>query len=787
MCLAVGERRNVADLSVVGPAESLPLPRERTAIGYRETNGIPVKSDEVRYRLNDAGEFVAENYNCAQPFANFLPGIAGPHGIPMWLFYVNRGQCVCGMGTRDKEHPIMEFLSANRAYQLTSRQGFRTFLKLRRGESSMYYEPFQRHAADVGMDRDQRMIIGSSTFSLEEENRTIGMRFRIDYFTVPEDSFAGLVRVLRVENTGRKPVGLQLLDGLPLIVPYGVDNYNLKNMRNLVESFVEVTNLDRGVPLFKGKTRQEDRPDVARIQEGHFYLGFREAKREVEIIRPIVDPRLIFGTRTDYEYPEAFVAARRFGTDAVQRLENCLPTAMGFSRTMLSAGASHTYCSIIGQVENRKTLNRLVRRCATPSYVEAKRRRNRDIVERIKQTNFTCGSSGEFDLYCRQNLLDNILRGGLPVTYEGRGKRTTVHLYSRKHGDPERDYNAFILSPTNYSQGAGNYRDVNQNRRCDLFINPDVREANVRHFYNLLQLDGFNPLAILPSAFVVSDGDALNRVLKSSVSSKNAPVLKELLADEFTPGDLFARMNQKGIKLRRDPKRFLGDLLAISDRVEKARTFARGWLENESIWLHMEYKYMLELLRAGLHREFYSDFKKVLVPFMDPKQYGRSILENSSFIVSSANPDPKIHGRGFAARLSGSTAEFVHILSVITAGWKPFSVNRSGQLDLQFRPVLPAWLFTKTACVRKLYSDKTEIERDFRANTFSFMFLGEILVTYNNPLRKDTYGQSAVCPVHIRITERGGGTTTIEGPCIPADWAHRIRDRKVQSITIDLA
>ncbi|OQW95694.1 MAG: hypothetical protein BWK77_07020, partial [Verrucomicrobia bacterium A1] len=185
------------------------------------------------YALGDSGEFVIENYNLAKPFASFFPGIAGPHGIPMWVFYVNRAQCVCSIGIEDKEHPIMEFLSANRAYQLTSTQCFRTFLKLGRGAKQRFYEPFQQHAADAGMSRTQRMIIFPAQLTLEETNRTLGLKFTVDYFNVPEDSYAGLIRVLRIENLGRKSVAMELLDGLPLIIPYGVDNYNLKHMRRL--------------------------------------------------------------------------------------------------------------------------------------------------------------------------------------------------------------------------------------------------------------------------------------------------------------------------------------------------------------------------------------------------------------------------------------------------------------------------------------------------------------------------------------------------------------------------
>ena len=47
------------------------------------------------YRLeNDV--FVIENYDKKAPFCSFLPGLAGEKGIPLWSFYVNRGQGMTG-------------------------------------------------------------------------------------------------------------------------------------------------------------------------------------------------------------------------------------------------------------------------------------------------------------------------------------------------------------------------------------------------------------------------------------------------------------------------------------------------------------------------------------------------------------------------------------------------------------------------------------------------------------------------------------------------------------------
>ena len=111
------------------------------------------------YTLGASGEFIITNYNLAKPFASFFPGIAGAHGIPMWVFYVNRAQCICSIGIEDKEHPIMEFLSANAAYQLAGNQGFRTFLKFGAGRNVTMYEPFQTQLGTEKMDRTQRMII----------------------------------------------------------------------------------------------------------------------------------------------------------------------------------------------------------------------------------------------------------------------------------------------------------------------------------------------------------------------------------------------------------------------------------------------------------------------------------------------------------------------------------------------------------------------------------------------------------------------------------------------------
>ncbi|WP_460055967.1 hypothetical protein [Spirochaeta dissipatitropha] len=1093
--------------------------------------------------LGNSGEFIIENYNAMNPFSSFLPGISGIHGMPMWAFYVNRGQCLCSMGVQDKDHAIMEFLPANRAYQLSSSQGFRTFLKLETDRGLQFYEPFQNTSVLPEIDCSQRMIIRPESLSIEEVNHTYGLLFRVDYFTVPDENFAGIMRRLTLRNLSSSTKSMEVLDGLPLIIPFGVDNLNLKYMRRLVEAFVEVVDSQSGAAFFRSKVKQEDSPEVVKVEEGNFYLAYTESGEHLEQVIPIVDPQKIFGSFSDFRYPVEFMEASPFSVKGAQMKENVLPCAMGHVVKSLDPGEVLVYFSALGSVGSLAELDSISKRVCSAQYFRNKEERNEALIHEISQHNFVCSSEPGFDYYCRMNFLDNVLRGGLPVSLEGLSSRVSLYVYARKHGDLERDYNEFCLSPSFFSQGNSNYRDVNQNRRNDLFVNPDLKDHNVRHFYNMIQLDGFNPLLIKPVKYKLQNTEAVENLLQASLSVEGIESALELMKEPFLAGSLLqtcrevhdwkpdaieqwladildicetvpetehlhgywtdhwvynldllinyisvypekvrelvfddcsyvfhdsayrvASRKEKYVlwenramqldavvydhekdqcikKRSSDPecmrdkhghgkiyrttllvkmlslivnklssldpcgvgvemeagkpnwydalnglpgihgsslhetieiKRnilFLVDLFdtylsdgeevrlpgelqvfltrlhhvlhckyqeaadftdydiwdaastareqfresvfwgiegtesivtigqlkdffyvalkRLDDAVHKAwdstqdlphsyfinrvveyelidgvqsarglpvyrarkftqealpvfleavvhvmkvesqtkrkrelyqsvrasglydaqlgmykvneslqkesldigrtRIFTPGWFENESIWLHMEYKYMLELLRGGLYTEFFADFRQVFVPFFDPAVYGRSILENSSFIVSSANRNASLHGAGFAARLSGATAEFIHILRIMTAGETPFSLDESGKLQLEFRPVIPAWMFIHQAETRQILRNGCYEDVLFPANSFSFMFMQRTLVTLINEKRRNTFGFDNVRPVHLRAYSLADEYKSVNGSILRGGLAEEVRGGRISRIDILLA
>ncbi len=1125
-----------------------------------------LKNKQPKYYLNaKTKQFVIENYNFAKPFANFFPGIAGKYGVPMWVFYVNRGQAIASFGTKDKDHAILEFFPANKAWQLVSLQGFRTFIKIftlldkSTSQDKHYltgftdkkfvlYEPFHNGFTNLGYHLTNRMFITSSDLVLEEENLSLGLKIKVEYFTIPNDSYSALARIVTIQNLNSKTKKIQLIDGLPQIIPYGVSNLFLKKLGRTIEAWMNIENLQNGVPFYKLDVDPTDRPEVIHINEGNFYLGFYYDRGRPKIIKPIVDPQSVFGPVTDFSYPRQFLARKNFILPPDRLTKNKTPCAMILLNYELAKFDEKKIYSLIGYMRSKDVLNSSIPRIIKPEYLTQKKEENRKIIEELQSDITTVSSSSEFNLYAQQTYLDNIIRGGYPVIFSHLSLRASggippsagksdssdsvFYLYARKHGDLERDYNKFQIQTTYFSQGNGNYRDMNQNRRCDVWFNPDIKDENVITFFNLIQADGFNPLVVKGVSFTLKNAQDFKYVLKDLVEGKNilkilaflnkpfTPLDKSMSQDKhyltgFTPGDVILFIKENKIKLNvsydellnillshslknqeaehgegfwtdhwtynldllesyldvypenlreiifekkiftfydntetvrprqekyvlkegsvrqlhavvpsnakremmrkrttqahtvriqyglgqiyqtslinkllcllanklasLDPfgcgiemeadkpnwfdalnglpalfgsslnetfelKRLiiliketmqkcaiekiyiteeiynflinLGKLiqdylagnshnkdykywdkshslkedyrqktrlgfsgkeletpteqlitvlnnalkkidlgidkawdrkkhiyyayfinevkeytplgassvkptkfnqirlpfflesqvhaLKLTENINRAkilyeaikksslydkklkmykstsslksapleigrcRIFTPGWLEHESVWLHMEYKYLLEILKSGLYAEFYEDFKNVLIPFQNPQRYGRSILENSSFLASSAFPDKTLHGNGYVARLSGSTAEFLQIWLVMNVGWKPFILDNKGDLHLRFKPVLAGWLFTP--------KDKT----------YSFNFLGKIRVTYHNPNRIDTFGKNAVRPKKIVFNDKDENFIEIPSDTIPSPYAQQIRSRQINRIDVYL-
>ena len=1057
--------------------------------------------------------FEISDFQRKPPFSNLLPGIAGPFGIPMWIFYVNRGQAISSFGISDKDHPIMEFQPANKAYQSTPLLGFRTFIKKLGRQESEVYEPFNITSAES----KKNMWIDLNELRIQDESQINHLRTNVIYNNLTNEPVGGLIRKIEITNIGFQASEYEIVDGMPAIIPYGLNNSALKETSRTMEAWFEIKNLESNIPFYQLRSTIKDSSEIQSIEEGNFSCAVASQSGNKLPLHAIVSPELIFGDDTSLQTAMGF---KTTDLDEVIRLQNRkytagkTPCSFFAVRTILQPGETVTLFSLYGVASCLDMLDKLSSNFSSSDYFVEKLGMARSLIHELVMPITTKSSSPEFDQYCRQTFLDNILRGGWPVQLGSKENPVMYHIYSRKHGDPERDYNSFYLAPEYYSKGNGNFRDVNQNRRNDVWFEPLVEDNNIRSFMGLIQTDGYNPLIVKGTSFRIPKIH-----LKEILDQAREPrPLAAFLREPFTPGSLLTMLENQNIELHMSKEDFLklaltrsepcfeaefgegywtdhwtynldlidsylaiypdrirdlfdknadipfyespvtvqprdrkyvltGDhprqyhaiakdqqkmaliagrsenqhfmhdkngkgvifrttlrikllflavikfatmdpygmgiemeadrpgwcdalnglpglfgssfpetlelyrlLNSLIDRMPESlilsvpieisrlmnridvalgeyqasqsgnrdfdywdavssareayreetrlgfegactdvqsqdlmkslvlyrkkvregidsailqndgvpptyfsytvdrfeiihaesgkpltdendhpfvkalgfkqkvlplflegparwmkqlkdqdarliyskiresrlfdrpllmyktndslseqsfeigrlRVFSPGWLENESVFLHMEYKYLLSILKAGLYKEFFEDMKNAIPAFQDPKRYGRNPMENSSFIVSSAHPDSDLHGRGFIARLTGSTAEFLSMWNYMMFGGAPFLVQ-DGELNLRFKPLLPSWLF----------DDQGEI---------TCVFLGHCTVVYHNSSKRNSFDESNhICRQVLSI---GDETVQLDSETIPSPYADWLREGRIQRIDV---
>jgi hypothetical protein len=244
--------------------------------------------------------------------------------------------------------------------------------------------------------------------------------------------------------------------------------------------------------------------------------------------------------------------------------------------------------------------------------------------------------------------------------------------------------------------------------------------------------------------------------------------MKTIQDDEKKMTDMYERVLTSELRDEKLKMYYLSaSLTGQSYDMGRQIAFAPGWLENQSIWMHMSYKYYLQLLRGKLYDQFFNEYKGGgILPFMDPDEYGRPLTECSSFIASSAFPDPDIHGMGFLARLSGSTAEFMDIYQLMFYGPNMFYLNKKDEVEFQLVPAIPSWLFVDEESAGDAIMD------DDGQYTVSFKLFGLIPVTYHNPDGSNLYG---ISPKKYVIAMKDGSIETIKEEFIPNKLALMIR------------
>lgn len=417
--------------------------------------------------------FTIDDYLHAKKFSSFLPAIAGVDGKPLWVFYANVGQCVGGFGVNSKDYPIAPFDSAYLAYQNIPFRGFNTALELD-GKVFKLFDPKNISKTKLEITRD--------SITISEETNIY--KVIICYSTLSNNEFGGLIRKVSLENKLNKSIKAKIIDGLSVMLPYGLSNYSFQNLSTLMSSYccVDINN-DTPYLMYKGG---EDTAEVKKNTKGNGFFAINEYGKT---LTALIDPNNVFLDGVTSEIVFDKVNNKQIDEGQI---------ACGMVYDEFEFTDSYSFISFYGSFDSIKQLNNFKKKENFES-LEKEVTKTRDLIESLIKV--SCSTSNYmFDEFIKQSYFDNALRGGFPLTICNKN----LYVFSRKHGDMERDYNDFVIPYSYFSSGQGNFRDVNQNRRSDLYVKPTIFDKNLFDFFTLIQLDGYNPLIVKPTTYYLN-------------------------------------------------------------------------------------------------------------------------------------------------------------------------------------------------------------------------------------------------------------------------------------------
>ena len=515
----------------------------------------------------------------------------------------------------------MEFNSANKAYQLTPYIGFRTFLQGTRSGSkkedgvSFLIEPFAPANAKVAGLDDHRedmkptrtMYVGTNEMEIEEEDDVHGVTTNVNYFVLPEEDFAALVRRTTITNTGDDDLTLSALDGLAKLEPTGGKlEWGLKNIGRTLEGWMGVYHADDtlSLPFYRMSTEPSDEASVKIEKAGHYCIAFIEGQKD---LLPIVyDTEKVFGYSTSLQEPSGLRTATidRIVSNPQYGAAKTSSAFAAVQKVKLAPGESVTVTSFYGKADQIEDLPKIAETISKVGYSEEKFERARELMNELTSKVETHTANHLFNGAIKQNYLDNSLRGGMPILLGDLDEQSrsanadedprlkVYHVFSRIHGDLERDYNDFNIDPTYFSQGPGNYRDVAQNRRNDVVFSPRIGAFVVKQFLSFIQADGYEPLTVEAVAYLVDDPNKAARVASSiAADPQSAGIIQAIIGGGiFRPGQLFTLFEQIGVKLSVSNQVAIDELMAISEETPMALYGSGYWADH--------WEYYLDLLEA---------------------------------------------------------------------------------------------------------------------------------------------------------------------------------------------
>ena len=457
----------------------------------------------------------------------------------LWAFISSRGSLTAGRESAEKS--IFPYVTVDKIHDNYGTTGPRTMIRLKGND---LWEPFTPHAAkEPDIERTLSKGILGNSICFEERRVRDGLSFK--YRWQPAGRF-GLARTACLENCSNQTVKLSILDGIANILPPGLDSRMQANSSVLTDAYKqsELQSNSR-MALYSTASGITDRPEP--MENLHANCAWSSGLDEAAVT---------LATKV----PDAMIQAKAIDPCAL----NCGQRGAYWlhGEVSLEPGQKKEWVIVLDSDLDAAGITQRIEELDTQDGLELVKdaidSNAAELARLLASADaFQCGNDSMSQIHHTANVLFNSMRGGVFINgYNIKGEHLQAHVkqanhrlydlhetalssfngwlsykkcrsqiealndldllrlfleylpltFSRRHGDPSRPWNKFIIK-THDSDGSpcmsyqGNWRDIFQNWESLCLSYPLFLEHVVTKFLNTSTMDGYNPYRIFDSGF----------------------------------------------------------------------------------------------------------------------------------------------------------------------------------------------------------------------------------------------------------------------------------------------
>ena len=459
-----------------------------------------------------------------------------------WMFISSNGGLTAGR--KDCDLALFPYYTDDKITESSEITGSKTLFQIHKSSKTFLWEPFSdKNNGSYKISRNLYKSVYNNKIIFEEINKDLNLTYSYEWNF---SNLFGFIKKSKIVNNTNQVVQISVVDGLQNIIPYGVSADLQNSKSNLVDAYKKNERIDNlGIFSLSSMIIDRAEPSEALKASTVWSLGLENS---------------------NYLLSSTQLLKFRKGSSIFS--EDCVKGEKGaffcHSNFELKSQAEKKWLFVANVNQNHPNIVTILEQLKEPEILIKKLEESIKLgtLELISLVAASDGIQLSSDKLMNarhfSNVLFNIMRGGIFdnnysvdkedfIKYISKAnknvfidtknqltKLTTTFSYdelisiankstsynfkrlcfeylplkfSRRHGDPSRPWNKFLINTHNENDGSkildyqGNWRDIFQNWEALAYSYPYFIEGMIFKFLNASTFDGYNPYRVTKDGF----------------------------------------------------------------------------------------------------------------------------------------------------------------------------------------------------------------------------------------------------------------------------------------------